>query len=56
MRKAERELGEQSKETATMLSCTAAWMDGGTVRVVSELLIRASYHTHRLCRGICRRA
>ena len=31
MGKAERGLDEQSKETAAMLSCTAAWVDGGTV-------------------------
>ena len=30
MGKAERELDGQSEETAAMLSCTAAWVGGGT--------------------------
>ena len=44
MSKAERELDEQSKETAAMLSCTAAWVDGGTVaRVVIGLRMGTSW-------------
>ena len=44
MGKAGRELGGQSKETVAMLSCTAAWVDGGTVaRVVVGLRMGASW-------------